>query len=100
MQLLLVLLLLSLRGGGLDKDIRSLLETMGGNDLKNALNEAEAIAAAMELAKAFIPQPPAEVKTSEPDGGQVNGGKISPFIEVSSFADPEIIDALIKYVDG
>ena len=110
MQLLIILALL-LYGGksnaqNILEDVKPVLETIGGDDMKQALKSAEEISSVLSAVRGFASMGNAPFSAPHAQTGNANFGvneKQSPAIgfplsPVSSIADREITYSLSKYI--
>lgn len=102
MQLLIILALL-LYGGNNDtqkllSEVAPVLESFGGDEIKEALKNAEELSSVLSAVNAFTP-PMKEPKQEHTVGVTPNNGDISfPLAPINNIADREITYSLSKYI--
>ena len=108
MQLLIILALL-LYGGksnaqNILEDVKPVLETIGGDDMKQALKSAEEISSVLSAMRGYAPSPGAPFASAHSSSEAVTANEKSspaigfPLSPVSSIADREITYSLSKYI--
>ena len=96
MQLLIILALLLFGGksGNILSEVKPILENVGGDEMREALKNAEQISSVLSAVQAFAPQGGAEVGKEEfiykPEG--------FPLAPIASLADRDITYSLSKYI--
>ncbi len=99
MQLLMLLALIAMGGGDIFNSVKPLLENSGDENIKSALNEASAIADALNAVKSFMPAPPKNEERRDAEE-TAHAEEINfPFAAVADFADKDLICALSGYLD-
>ena len=97
MQLLLLLALLALGGnknGQLLGELRPVLEDLGGEELKNALSEAEKLSGVLSAMQSVTAQSAPSVGAAAPtDGG-------FPLAPIAPFADRDITYSLSRFISS
>lgn len=105
MQLILIIALLLFGGRSSDKllsEVKPVLEEFGGEEMKQALKNAEeiseALSAVKELSSSLAPQSGFKAEPQQSPRQQENGAAISfPLSPVSSIADRDITYCLSRY---
>ena len=106
MQLLIILAMLMFGGKSdtqkLLSEVKPMLETFGGNEIKEALKSAEEISQVLTAVRDFTGAPSEEVKEEEFFSGGVRQEPdvAFPLAPISSVADKEITYSLSKYISS
>lgn len=97
MQLLIVLALLLFGGkgnaGNILSEVKPVLESLGGEDIQNALKSAEEISSVLSAVGAFTQQPAPSV-----DNNEVQPAIAFPLAPISKIADKDITYSLSQYI--
>lgn len=106
MQLLIILAMLMFGGKSdtqkLLSEVKPMLETFGGNEIKEALKSAEEISQVLTAVRDFTGASSEEVKEEELFSGGVRqeSDVAFPLAPISSVADKEITYSLSKYISS
>ena len=100
MQLLIILALLLYGGkqgaGNILSEVKPVLESIGGEEMQQALKSAEEISTVLSAVQAMAKPSAVGSETFAQDGG--NGGVNFPLSPISSIADKDITYCLSKYI--
>lgn len=100
MQLLIILALLLYGGGNarnLLSEVKPVLESIGGEEMQNALKSAEEISQVLSLVS---PLAGMNAAPSKPEDGQSGNTSTYPLAPVAAIADREITYSLNKYIQS
>lgn len=99
MQLLLILALMLLGGKGnaqnLLSEVKPVLESLGGEEIQNALKSAEELSSVLSAVGAFTAQPSQSPTSEQTEASPALGFPLAP---VSKIADKDITYCLSRYI--
>ena len=99
MQLLIILALLLYGGGGnaqnILSEVKPMLESIGGEDMKRALESAEEISGVLSAVRAFSAE---NIQPEQPE--KRAGAEYFPLAPISEIADKDITYSLSKYISA